>query len=120
MRALLFIILLAISTEGLSSERLKRMVLTAPDDYYVIQVASFAESIDLEKAVQSLDYPKNLVAVKTEIKGNVRWVLLEGIYPDFEKAKAAVKLLHKRTSKHFEPWIRPIKSLKEALTVSQM
>ncbi len=113
-KALVSLSILLLPIKVTASERLMNIILSSPPEYYVLQVASVPDTVDLDKVVVELSLLRKLVAVRTIVNKQKRWVILEGIYPTKEEAISASKnVLSKNHS--IKPWPRTIKSLKKVL-----
>ncbi len=115
----LAMICLISSLDLVASERLKNIIMNAPSDNFVIQIASIPENGNLEKAVKENKLPKRLVAIKTKVKNENRWVLLEGIYKNQDEAEYAAKRLEASNAR-IKPWVRSIASLKQVLAIRSL
>lgn len=119
MRLLLYLSFILIATTAHSSERLKQILLSAPDHYYVVQVASFKLDTDLSKPQRNLMIDRTLVAVKTLVEGEQRWSILSGIFPNRTEAMRHVLVLRKRYPQ-LSPSTRSVKLLRDVLVTDEL
>lgn len=101
-----------------ASDRLMNLILNAPADSYVIQLASYPETTDLDKVLKELSFKKSLVAVNTVVNNKKHWVILEGIYRTKAEADMRAKTIRTEYSA-IKPWVRNMGSLKKHLSVNR-
>ncbi len=110
------VVLVFVSSNVDASDRLMNIIMSSPADYYVLQVASVSDTTDLKLVVDELGINKQLVAVKTIVEEEPRWVILEGIYKTYNEADYASQKIKAKDNK-IKPWPRTIGSLKRVLSI---
>lgn len=103
--------------QATASERLMNLILNAPADSYVIQLASYPNSVDLDKVLKELDFNKSLVAVNTLVNNKKHWVILEGIYSTQAEADRKAQEIRANYSA-IKPWIRKMGAFKKHLAIN--
>lgn len=87
--------------------------LDLPDDFYVVQLLALSDKDALQALAQQLHTP-NLAAAAVASRGQIFYVLLLGAYPDQAAAERAIASRPPQL-RHFNPWIRSVGSLKDAV-----
>lgn len=103
--------------QAMASDRLMNLILNAPSDSYVIQLASYPNSVDLDKVLKELNFHKSLVAVNTLVNNKKHWVILEGIYSTQAEANRKAQEITANYSA-IKPWVRKMGALKKRLAIN--
>ncbi|MEM6708436.1 MAG: SPOR domain-containing protein [Pseudomonadota bacterium] len=88
-------------------------LLELPPEYYAVQLMAFSSPQSLQRFFDTMGVDK-LTAAEIESNGELRYVLLLGIYPDFSSAQTATENLPQELEE-FEPWIRRLGGLQAAM-----
>lgn len=118
MYRLFFLIILVCSFTVSANQRIEHIIINAPDNYYVIQLASVEESASLKKLVSELAIKKQVIAIRTSVSGQRRWAIIEGIYLNYNEALINSHKLKEQYST-LSPWVRSMKSLKKDLITTR-
>lgn len=84
-----------------------------PDEFFAVQLLALSSAEAVEKFVVDAGVP-GLAAARIERDGSLLYVLLLGIYRDRTDAARAAANAPVELG-HLSPWIRPLRTLKEAM-----
>ena len=88
-------------------------LLELPPNFYAVQLIALSSAAELQRYFDTLGLD-SLSAAEVEVDGELRYVLLLGVYEDFETAqKAAASIPEKLTPD--DPWIRRLGNLQAAM-----
>lgn len=88
-------------------------LMDMPPTFYAVQLTALSSAAELERSFAELEI-QGLTAAEVERDGSLYYVLLLGIYENFESAQAASTDLPAPLDR-FEPWIRRLGTLQSAM-----
>jgi len=84
-----------------------------PRDLYTVQLVAMKDRAELEAFVRDSGIPE-LSGARVENDGQIFYALLLGIFPDRAAAERAAAA-RPEALKNYDPWIRPLGSLQDAM-----